>query len=76
MSRLPAVNGRETIRALERAGFVLVRIKGSHHVMEHPQHPTRTTTVPVHGAKALRKGTLRSILKQTGLTVDEFLDLL
>jgi predicted RNA binding protein YcfA (HicA-like mRNA interferase family) len=74
--RLPAVTGRQTVRALERAGFVLARIKGSHHVMEHPQHPMRTTTVPLHGTKTLRKGTLRSILNQAGLTVDEFLDLL
>lgn len=76
MSRLPAVSGRETVRALERAGFVLARVNGSHHVMEHPQHPTRTTTVPVHGAKMLKKGTLGAILKQAGLTVDQFRALL
>ena len=36
MSRLPAASGWQVIRALERVGFVLVRVKGSHHVMEHP----------------------------------------
>lgn len=72
MSRLPAVSGRQVVRALERAGFVLARIKGSHHVMEHPNHPARTATVPVHGPTPLRKGTLHAILKQVGLTADEF----
>ena len=75
MSGLPDANGRQVIRALQRGGFVVVRIKGSHHVMEHPVDG-RTTTVPVHAGKSLRKGTLRSILKQAGLTVDEFVDLL
>ena len=76
MSRLPAVSGRRVIRALERAGFVLARVKGSHHVMEHPHDPVRTATVPVHAGKTLRKGTLNSIIKQAGLTVDELLALL
>ena len=75
MSGLPAVNGRQVIRALERGGFVLVRIKGSHHVMEHAVD-ARTTTVPVHAGKSLRKGTLRAILKQAELTVEEFILLL
>ena len=76
MSRLPGVSGRQVICALERAGFVLARAEGSHHVMEHPDDPTRTATIPVHGAKTIRKGTLHSILKQAGLTVDEFSNLL
>ena len=74
--RLPVVTGRQTIRALERAGFVLVRVKGSHHVMEHSHDPARTATVPVHGAKALKRGTLRSIVNQAGLTIEEFRNLL
>ena len=76
MSRLPAVSGRRVMRTLERAGFVLARVKGSHHVMEHRDDPARTTTVPVHGSKTLRKGTLSSILKQAGLTLEEFVALL
>jgi len=76
MSRLPALNGRDVIRALEKAGFVVVRIKGSHHIMVHRDDRTRMTNVPVHPSSDLARGTLRDIIKQAGLTVDEFLDLL
>ena len=71
-SRIPAVSGRDTIRALERAGFTVVRIEGSHHRLVHPDDRTRATTVPVHGSNTLKRGTVRSILKQARLTVDEF----
>jgi predicted RNA binding protein YcfA (HicA-like mRNA interferase family) len=64
------------MRALERAGFVVKRIKGSHHILVHPDDKTRRATVPVHGMKAIRQGTLRSILKQAKLTEDELRDLL
>ena len=76
MSRLPAVNPRDVIRALEKAGFVVVRIKGSHHFLVHHCDPARTTNVPGHGSKDLPRGTLRAIIKQAGLTVDEFIALL
>ena len=76
MTRQPVVNGRQVIRALERAGLVVVRVKGSHHVLEHPDDPARTATVPVHGARALRTGTLHAIIKQAGITVEEFRNLL
>ncbi len=73
--RLPAVKPREVLRALERAGFVVARIKGSHHILVHKDDPTRITNVPVHGSRDLPRGTLRDIIKQAGLTVDEFVDL-
>ena len=72
--KLPAVNGGRAVRALERAGFVVVRVSGSHHRLVHADG--RATTVPVHSSKTLRTGTLRNILKQAGLTVDEFAALL
>jgi predicted RNA binding protein YcfA (HicA-like mRNA interferase family) len=74
--RLPALNGRDVIRALEKAGFVVVRIKGSHHFLVHRDDKARMTNVPVHASRDLPRGTLRDIVKQAGLTVDEFLDLL
>jgi predicted RNA binding protein YcfA (HicA-like mRNA interferase family) len=74
--RLPIVGGRRTIHALTRAGFVINRITGSHHVLVFPGDPTRTVTVPVHGGRDLKPGTLRSIIRQAGLTVDEFVSLL
>jgi predicted RNA binding protein YcfA (HicA-like mRNA interferase family) len=69
---LPVVKGRQVIRALERAGFVVERIVGSHHILVHPGDATRTVTVPVHANRDIKPGTLRSIVRQAGLTVDEF----
>lgn len=59
-----------------RAGFTTDRIVGSHHVMVFPGHPTRTVTVPVHSSRDLKPGTLRSIIKQSGLSLEEFKALL
>ena len=63
-------------RALERAGFVHVRTSGSHQRMVHGSDPSRATTIPAHSGKTLKAGTLRNIIKQAGLTVDEFVGLL
>jgi len=74
--RLPALKPRDVIRALEKAGFVVARIKGSHHFMVHRDDKTRMTNVPAHASHDVPRGTLRDIIKQAGLTVEEFLDLL
>ena len=74
MPPLPVLAGSRVVRALEKAGFKVVRIRGSHHVLRHPDG--RGTSVPVHGNQDVRVGTLRSILRDCGLTADEFLDLL
>ena len=74
--RLPAVNARRTTRALERAGFTVVRSSGSHRLLVHAQDPTLVVTVPFHGGRDLKPGTLRSIIRQAGLSVEGFLDLL
>jgi predicted RNA binding protein YcfA (HicA-like mRNA interferase family) len=73
---LPVVNGRQVIRALMKAGFVVDWIAGSHHVLMYPQDLRRTVTVPVHAGRDLKRGTLRSIIRQAGFTVEEFADLL
>ena len=75
-TRLPAVSGRRVLRALSNAGFVVDRIVGSHHVLAYPGDPTRTVTVPVHGNRDLKPGTLRGIIRQAGFTVEEFAELL
>jgi predicted RNA binding protein YcfA (HicA-like mRNA interferase family) len=72
--KLPSVTGSRAVRALERAGFVVVRVSGSHHRLVHPDG--RATTVPVHGNKDLRAGTVRNILKQAGLSAEELSALL
>jgi predicted RNA binding protein YcfA (HicA-like mRNA interferase family) len=74
--RLPSVRGDAVVRALERSGFVVVRIKGSHHIMEHVDNPARRTVVPVHAGRDIKRGLLRKIIDDAGLTVDEFCDLL
>ncbi len=74
--RLPALSGKDVVRALHSAGFVTVRIEGSHHRLVHIGNPVRAVTVPVHGSKSLKRGTLAAIVRQAGLTRDEFLNLL
>ena len=74
--RLPAVNGKKTIQALTRAGFVVDRIVGSYHVLALPGDHTRAVSVPVHTGRDLKPGTLRAIIRQAGLTVEEFISLL
>ncbi len=74
--RLPSLKAVEVIRALERAGFVVVRAAGSHHRLVHRDTPSRATTVPLHKGRDLPRPMLYAILKQAGLTVDEFLELL
>jgi predicted RNA binding protein YcfA (HicA-like mRNA interferase family) len=61
------------MRALEKAGFVVIRQKGSHIFMRR-EKPFAQTVVPDH--KTVRRGTLRNIIRQTDMTVDEFLALL
>jgi predicted RNA binding protein YcfA (HicA-like mRNA interferase family) len=75
-SGLPAVRAREVIRALQRAGFIEKRVSGSHCLLGHRDDPTRAVVVPLHGARDLKPGTLRSIIRQAGLTMEEFRDLL
>lgn len=70
--KLPAIKPETLIRALERGGFEVHRISGSHYILKKGG---LRVTVPYHG-KDLKPGTLASIVGQSGLTVEEFLDLL
>jgi len=74
MPSVPSVRGERLVRALERAGFKVARVAGSHHVMRHPDG--RGTTVPVHAGKDVAKGTLRNILADAGLTIEDLQRLL
>jgi predicted RNA binding protein YcfA (HicA-like mRNA interferase family) len=74
MAPVPALPGGRLVKALEGAGFMVVRIKGSHHVMRHPDG--RTVAVPVHSGRDIPKGTIRNILAITGLTPDDLQKLL
>jgi len=73
VSRLPIIGWRRVTAALEQAGFVFDRQKGSHMVYYHPQ-TNHTVVVPKH--RVIKKGMLREIIKGANLTREEFLDLL
>jgi predicted RNA binding protein YcfA (HicA-like mRNA interferase family) len=68
------VSGREVVKALRKAGYEPDRQHGSHIVLRRRAAPYRRLTVPDHDEIA--KGTLRAIIRQAGLTVDEFKALL
>lgn len=72
--RLPRVNANEVIRVLEKIGFVLTRQSGSHKIYKNAEG--RRATVAYHGSTILKPKTLKSILNDTNLTVEEFIDLL
>ena len=71
MDVLPLLSGKDLIKTLERAGFAVVRVNGSHHRMKHEDG--RVTTVPVHKSKDLPKGLLRKIIREDlKLTLAQF----
>ena len=61
MPRSPRLRGRELIAALQRAGFVVLRVKGSHHFLRHADG--RRTVVPVHAGETIGPGLLNQILR-------------
>jgi predicted RNA binding protein YcfA (HicA-like mRNA interferase family) len=65
-----SVSGRRFCRILEVYGWQLQRVHGSHHIYAKPDNPT-LLTVPVHGNKDLKKGTLYRLLKDAGLIEDD-----
>ena len=74
MSRLPVVFGRDAMKAFKKLGYVLDHQTGSHLILRQSTPPHRRLTVPSH--RELAKGTLRSLICEAGLTVDEFCALL
>ncbi len=74
MPKLPVVSGIDIVKALARIGWELDHQTGSHMILRHRDPPHRRITVPRH--KELAKGTLRAIIREAGLTVEEILRLL
>lgn len=74
MGKLPVVSGEDTVKVLQKIGYEVDHQKGSHIILRQNISPYRRLTVPNH--KEIAKGTLKSIIKQAGLTVDEFNNLL
>ncbi|MBI5665137.1 MAG: type II toxin-antitoxin system HicA family toxin [Nitrospirae bacterium] len=73
MSKLPVVSGQELCKILRKTGYAIDHQTGSHIILRNENPPHRRLTVPNH--KEIAKGTLRAILRQAGLTVEEFKDL-
>jgi predicted RNA binding protein YcfA (HicA-like mRNA interferase family) len=69
MTKSPRLTGREVVTVLGRAGFEVIRVKGSHHVLRHPDG--RRTTVPVHAGETLGPGLLAKILRDCELTREQ-----
>lgn len=74
MSKLPSLTGAEVITALEKVGFEVARIKGSHHILIHSDG--RRTVVPVHSGETIGSGLLAQILRDCQLNREEFRELL
>jgi len=73
VSKLPVISGADCVKALGKIGFEVYRQRGSHIVIVRTSPPAQTTA-PNH--KELDRGTLRAIIRQTGLTIEEFTALL
>lgn len=71
---LPLISGRELCKILRKIGYKNDHQTGSHIILRNENAPYRRLTVPNH--KEIKKGTLRTVLRQTGLTVDELKDLM
>lgn len=74
MPKLPAISPQKLAKVLEKKGFVLDRIRGSHHVYVHPETKV-TISLPVH-RKEIKTGILLDAMRQAGITREELIDLL
>jgi predicted RNA binding protein YcfA (HicA-like mRNA interferase family) len=69
MSRLPSLTGRQILTALERLGFAVIRIRGSHHYLRHADG--RATVVPVHRGETIGRGLLSKILRDAEISREQ-----
>ena len=74
MSKLPVISARELLKTLNKMGYSVDHQTGSHMILRNRNYPHRRITVPNH--KEIARGTLRAIIRQSGLTLDEFLEYL
>ncbi|MBU4548342.1 MAG: type II toxin-antitoxin system HicA family toxin [Methanobacterium sp.] len=73
MPKLPVISGMKTVKAFQKAGWTVKRQTGSHIIMEKAEY-IATLSVPNH--KEIKRGTLKNLIKDAKLTIEEFLDLL
>ena len=76
MSKLPRVSGKDIIKVLSKIGFEHIRTSGSHAILTKIDKEKGKITIPVPLHRELAKGTLKSIMNQAGLNLEELLELL
>jgi len=69
MTTFPSISGAQLIRALRKLGFEVIRIKGSHHFLQHPDG--RCTVEPVHRGETIGRGLLAQILRDCDVSREE-----
>ena len=74
MTKLPVVSGRDLVKALAKMGYSSDHQTGSHIILRHHEPPHRRLTIPNH--KEIAKGTLKNIIREAGLTIEELLEVL
>ena len=74
MTQLPSLSGKELVAALKRAGFEVIRFKGSHHFIRHADG--RSTVVPVHSGEDIGPGLMAKILRDCELSRDQLQEFL
>lgn len=74
MARLPVISGRTAVKAFQKIGYELSHQTGSHMILRTTEPPHRHLSIPDH--KELGKGLLRALIRDAGLTVEEFIELL
>ena len=74
MTSAPSITGKEIVAVLKKAGFEILRIKGSHHFLHHPDG--RSTVVPVHSGETIGPGLFSKILRDCDLNREQFQKLL
>ncbi len=70
MTSIPSLTGKELLSVLKKAGFILLRVKGSHHFIHHPGG--RSTVVPVHSGETIGPGLFAKILRDCDLNREQF----
>ncbi|TWT62229.1 type II toxin-antitoxin system HicA family toxin [Rubinisphaera italica] len=74
-TKIPRISGKKAIKAFQKAGFEVVRTKGSHHIMNKEDHPS-PLNIPVHGNEDMGIGLLKKQITLAGLSVEQFIEYL
>ena len=74
MTKLPRLNAQKLIKALQKAGFEVIRIRGSHHFLRHPDR--RCPVIPVHRGETIGPGLMSEILRDCEINLEELTKLL